>query len=313
MSALSLEGEVGPMNNIASIDALRCFLCAARVLNFRRAARAVATTPAAFTQRIQKLEEQLDCQLFVRSTRSVSLTEKGIALIPAAERCVAAAEECERIGRGQAGHQPPPMDLVLGTRQSLGMSWILPRREALMRDRPWLNMHLYFSSAPELHELVRSMQIDCAVTSLACADAKLESINLHREDYLFVASSELLAARPIRCPDDAGQLTLIDTTPLQPLFRYFRDAQEGAPSLRFAASSWVGDIAAVRHEILRGAGVGVLPAYFVRQDIAARTLTRIFPDAILQHDYLRLVFRASDPKRTILESLADALKSEPLE
>jgi len=298
------------MNNIASIDALRCFLCAARVLNFRRAARAVATTPTAFTQRIQKLEEQLDCQLFVRSTRSVSLTEKGIALIPAAERCVAAAEECERIVRGEAGH--PPMDLVLGTRQSLGMSWLLPQREALMRERPWLNLHLYFSSAPELHELVKSMQIDCAVTSFSCADAKLQSINLHREDYVFVASVERLAAHPFQSAEDAPRHTLVDTTPLQPLFRYFRDAQKGGELLRFAGTSWVGDIAAVRHEIVRGAGVGVLPAYFVRQEIAAHKLARIFPDVILQHDYLRLVFRASDPKRAIFESLAGDLKSDPL-
>lgn len=299
------------MNNIASIDTLRCFLCAARVLNFRRAARAVATTPTAFTQRIQKLEEQLDCQLFVRSTRSVSLTERGLALIPAAERCVAAAEECERIGRGEAaGH--PPMDLVLGARQSLGMSWLLPQREELMRERPWLNLHLFFSSAPELHELVKTMQIDCAITSFPCADAKLESLNLHREDYVFVASSDLLAARPLLCPDDAARHALIDTTPLQPLFRYFRDAQEGGDSLRFAGSSWVGDIAAVRYEILRGAGVGVLPAYFAGQDIAARRLARVFPDVVLQHDYLRLVFRAADPKRTILESLADDLRSAPL-
>ncbi len=298
------------MNNIASIDALRCFLYAARALNFRRAARAVATTPTAFTQRIQKLEEQLDCQLFVRSTRSVSLTEKGIALIPAAERCIAAAEECERIGRGQAGH--PPMDLVLGTRQSLGMSWILPQRETLMRERPWLQLHLYFSSAPELHELVKSMQIDGAVTSLGCADGKLESINLHREDYVFVGSSELLAARPFCSAEDAPRHTLIDTTPAQPLFRYFRDAQKGGVPLRFAGGCWVGGVAAVRHEVLRGAGVGVLPAHFVRHDIAARKLTRIFPDVVLQHDYLRLVFRSSDPKRAILESLADDLKNEPL-
>ena len=44
---------------LPSIDSLRCFQAAARLLNFRAAARSVALTPAALGQRIQKLEEQL--------------------------------------------------------------------------------------------------------------------------------------------------------------------------------------------------------------------------------------------------------------
>src|SRR5689334_25354523 len=63
-----------------SFESLRCFLAAARLLNFRNASRAVALTPAAFGQRIRQLEEQLGVELFARTTRSVSLTERGIAL-----------------------------------------------------------------------------------------------------------------------------------------------------------------------------------------------------------------------------------------
>ncbi len=44
---------------LPSIDSLRCFEAAARTLQFRSAARAVALTPTAFGQRIQKLEEPL--------------------------------------------------------------------------------------------------------------------------------------------------------------------------------------------------------------------------------------------------------------
>ena len=45
---------------------------------------AVALTPAAFGQRIKQLEEQLGTSLFHRTTRSVRLTESGLALLPAA-------------------------------------------------------------------------------------------------------------------------------------------------------------------------------------------------------------------------------------
>src|SRR3954463_5446158 len=79
---------------LPSIDSLRCFEAAARLLNFRAAARAVALTPAALGQRIQKLEEQLGVSLFRRTTRSVTLTEAGLSLLPYAEQCLTTAREC---------------------------------------------------------------------------------------------------------------------------------------------------------------------------------------------------------------------------
>src|SRR4051812_23791203 len=102
------------MAALSSLDNLRCFLAAARALNFRRAARSVALTPTAFSQRIRQLEEQLGVQLFVRSTRSITLTELALTLIPAAERCLEAARDCERVGTTTSGH--PAMDMTIGTR-----------------------------------------------------------------------------------------------------------------------------------------------------------------------------------------------------
>ena len=109
---------------LPSLDSLQCFERAARLLNFRQAARAVSLTPAAFGQRIQKLEDQMGVKLFVRTTRSVHLTEAGAALLEPAERCLRLAEETMRVARGES--MPPPMDLTLGTRHELGLSWICP-------------------------------------------------------------------------------------------------------------------------------------------------------------------------------------------
>src|SRR5262249_41747683 len=138
---------------LPSIENLRCFLAAARLLNFRKAARSCALTPAAFGQRIKHLEVELGVALFARTTRSVMLTEAGIALVSHAERVLVAADECARAARGETG--PPPMELVLGTRHELGVSWILPQYDRLTRDRPWLTLHLYFGSGSDLLLRVR--------------------------------------------------------------------------------------------------------------------------------------------------------------
>lgn len=298
------------MASLPSIENLRCFLEAARALNFRKAARAVALTPTAFGARLKQLEDQVGAQLFVRTTRSVSLTETGLSLVPLAERCVGAAEACAQVQRN-AG-EPPAMVMTLGTRQELGLSWVLPMRRTLLRSRPWLELHLHVSSGPDLLLRLRTMEIDCAITSTPIGDPRLDALQLHREDYALVAAPKLLATTPLRRAEDARAHTLLDISADLPLFRYFRDSVAGGDEWRFQRGSWLGGIAAIRSEALDGAGVAVLPEYFVRRDLAAKKLVRLLPRVTIAHDYFRLVFRAADPRRAVFESLAKELAAHPL-
>jgi LysR family glycine cleavage system transcriptional activator len=295
---------------LPSVDALRCFVSAARLLNFRKAARTMSVTPAAFGQRIRHIEDDLGVALFKRTTRSVLLTEAGTSLLPYAERCIAAATDCARVARGDVG--PPPMDLVLGTRHELGVSWILPQLDKLERERPWMKLHLYFGSGPDLLHTVRTLEIDCAVTSTRFMDPKLDSVRLHREDYVFVGQTALLRKTPFRRPDHAARHVLLDISGELPLFRYWQDAPSAGGRLPFARYTWLGAIAAIRHRALAGAGVAVLPEYLVRKDIAKKRLAVILPRVKPLHDYFRLIFRADSPNRAIYDSLAASLSKEPL-
>jgi len=295
---------------LPSIDDLRCFAAAARLLNFRAAARAVALTPAALGQRIQKLEGELGVTLFRRTTRSVALTEAGLALVPFAEKCLAAARECVRAARGETG--PPPMEITLGTRQELGMSWIVPQLEGISRRFPSLDLHLYFGSGRDLLLRVRTMEIDCAVTSSRFSDPKLDSICLHREDYVFVGAAALLRRSPLTAPAHAAAHALLDESADLPLYRYFRDARGGPDRLAFGRVVQLGGIEAIRRRVAEGAGVAVLPAYLVAPDLKRRALRRLFPGVELLHDHFRLVFRADDARRPMFERLAETMLEVPL-
>lgn len=295
--------------NLPSVDSLRCFVAAAKFLNFRQASRAVALTPAAFGQRIKQLEEQLGAQLFVRTTRSVRLSAAGLALLPVAQRALASMEECTR-AIGSAA-ELPPMEIVLGTRHELGLSWILPQMDRFKKDIPSLEIHLYFGSGPDLVNRVRTMQIDCAVTSTRLADPKLEALRLHREDYVFVATPDLLRRVPFAKPEDAAAHTLIEIGDDLPLFRYWRDAPKGVP-LTFAKLARMGTIEAIRQRILAGAGVGVIPKYLVEADLEAKRLRVVLPKVTPLHDYFRLVIRADDARRPAFEALAQSMASFPL-
>lgn len=295
--------------NLPSVESLRCFAAAAKFLNFRAASRAVALTPAAFGQRIKQLEDQLGAQLFVRTTRSVRLSTAGLALLPAAQRALASMEECTRAVK--ATGTLPPMDLVLGTRHELGLSWILPQVDRLKALFPSIELHLYFGSGPDLVNRVRTMQIDCAVTSTRLADPKLEGLRLHREDYVMVAAPSLLAKKPLASPEDAKHHTLIEISDDLPLLRYWRDAPKGQ-DLQFAKLGRFGTIEAIRQRVVAGAGIGVLPKYLVQADLDAKRLRIVLPKVVPLHDYFRLVVRADDARRSVFDALAKSMSEVPL-
>ncbi|KGE72236.1 HTH-type transcriptional activator IlvY [Spirochaeta lutea] len=75
------------------IHELQCFLILAETLNFSRAAGISNITPSALSRIIKRLEESLGTELFVRSKRSVRITESGRRFIDVAHGIVQQVEE----------------------------------------------------------------------------------------------------------------------------------------------------------------------------------------------------------------------------
>ncbi len=295
---------------IPSNESLRCVVAAAHTLHFRKAARQVALTPAAFGQRIKQLEELYRVPLFTRTTRSVALTKEGLALLPQAEAALTSLEACARAARGDAG--PSRQEIILGTRHELGMSRLIPQYDKLVKERPWMELHFYFGSGSDLLLRLRTLEIDCAVTSTRLSDPKLHALQIHREDYVLCASKTLLAKKPFTKAEHAKEHTLIDISPDLPLFRYWKDAPQGGDRLNFEGMVSFGGIDAIRARVLAGAGVAVLPLYLVQGDLKKGTLKEVLPNVKPVHDWFRLVFRANDPRRPLFESLAESLRGEAL-
>ena len=240
---------------LPDLGSLDCFVTAARLLNFRQAAEQVSLTPAALGKRIQNLELQLGAPLFHRTTRHVQLTERGLAFLPFATKLLEDGRGCIRAGRGEVG--PVSMEMVIGSRHELGLSWVLPMFDSFDRAYPHITFHLYIGSGPDLELRVRTNELDCAITSRPQNDPKLHGIRLLREDYLFVASPKLLKKSPLVKADDAEGHTLLDSQRSLPLFEYWRSAARGGGHLSFERIVVLGTIAAIRDQVISGRGVAV--------------------------------------------------------
>ena len=90
-----------------ALDGVEAFLSVAQHRSFRRAATELRVTPSAISQAIRALEARIGAALFIRTTRSVGLTEAGTRFLsrakPAFEELVAASEVARDLGQRPAG------------------------------------------------------------------------------------------------------------------------------------------------------------------------------------------------------------------
>jgi LysR family transcriptional regulator, glycine cleavage system transcriptional activator len=295
------------MESRLDLDMLAAFVAAAELGSFRAAAQAEFITAAALGKRIQTLEAQLGGALFARTSRQITLTPQGAALLPRARRLLHEAQECLREGAQGVAHE-----LTLGTRHELGMSWLLPMRHALAAAQPQVLLHYYFGAVADLERRLLEHRLDAIVTSHEPATARLEGILLHREDYTFVAAPALLAQRALSCGEDALGHALIDIDEGLPLFGYCQFDARRHPPLRFMQRRYMGTIEAVRALVLAGEGVAVLPSYFVAEQLAAGQLVRVLPELPLGHDHFRLWHREGSPHRAAFEAMAGVMREAHL-
>src|SRR5918999_63393 len=93
-------------DHFPGIRALRTLEAAARHLNFTRAADELGLTPAAVSHQIKEIEDQLGITLFIRTSRTVQLTQAGSLFHDAAIEALGtlgrAVTKARKLARGRA-------------------------------------------------------------------------------------------------------------------------------------------------------------------------------------------------------------------
>src|SRR6202042_2291102 len=90
-----------------ALDGVEAFLSVAQHRSFRKAAAELGVTPSAISQAVRTLEARVGAALFIRTTRSVGLTEAGERFLsqakPAFEELVAASGVARGLGQRATG------------------------------------------------------------------------------------------------------------------------------------------------------------------------------------------------------------------
>lgn len=123
------------------------FLAVAREGSFARAGDRLGIGRSSVSRNVQKLEAQLDARLFLRTTRSTSLTREGELFYancqPGVERIVQAIEEMRELRNG-----PPRGHLRISSTTGFGRAIVAPLLHGFNEKYPDITLELLLNDHP---------------------------------------------------------------------------------------------------------------------------------------------------------------------
>ena len=194
------------MTRLPSLNGLRAFEAAARHLSFTNAATELNVTQTAISHQIRRLEEELGVRLFIRQNRALALTPEAAQYLPG----VRAAFNDLRFATDQLLRKDNENVLTVSTLASLAAKWLLPRLPAFQEAHPGIDVRITTSTA-----LVdfKSGGVDAAIRYGRGHWPGLRADWLMADELFPVCSPALITGnRPLRCPEDLAQQTLLHTS-----------------------------------------------------------------------------------------------------
>ena len=275
-------------SKLPSLKGLQAFEVVSRHLSFARAADELNVSPAAVSQQIKLLEENLNIQLFSRTTRALSLSNRGREALPFISDAFEKLNKANTLLRQEKSKNIITVSVV----PSFGSRWLLPRLEKFLIQNPDITVHI--DSRNELADFTTD-GVDIAIRQGLGDYPDLECELLISDCAFVVCSRHLLEnGEPYRSPKDLigknllhvnWRIEMQDGPSWETWARYH--SVEGVDTTignRFSM-----DDMSVRAAI-GGLGFALETHAFVADDLAAGRLVRALPEKYdmptLYHHYV---------------------------
>ncbi|HTP96743.1 MAG TPA: LysR substrate-binding domain-containing protein [Burkholderiales bacterium] len=193
-----------PGPRLPSLDLLKGFEAAARLLSFTKAGEELFLTQSAVSRQIQELESQLGVALFQRRHRSLALSDAGKTLYPVAAQVLASMRSITERLRVAPGRRT----LAVTTTQSFASLWLIPRLAGFTRTHPEVDVRI--SADSRVLDLERD-GLDVAIRHGPASLAGPNAVRLFGERVFPVCSPKLAKdpRRPLREPQDLRHHVLL--------------------------------------------------------------------------------------------------------
>ncbi len=238
---------------------------------FTKASKALGLSQSALSQKIAKLEEQLQTTLVTRKPRGIDITPSGIELLIYAKSIL----EQEEAFLGQYNQYDNELkgQLRIATFSSIMRSLIIPKLSGFMKNNPLVDVEFIVAEVVELEDILKSNRADLIILDYTPQIAKCEKKVIGQEEYVIIES-----VKHIDIPDiyfDHGAHDNATET-------YFNFQGEKFSKRR----GFMGDVYGIIDGVSLGLGRAVMSKHMIDRDKRFKILKkkkRYFRDLVLCH------------------------------
>jgi DNA-binding transcriptional LysR family regulator len=255
---------------------LSAFLAVAQQGGFRAAARVLGSSPSAISHAVAGLESRLKVQLFLRTTRNVSLTAAGKRfadeLLPAVAQIGRAVEALSELsdrpsGKIRINADPGAAEQVMDT-------FILPFLAA------YPEMEIEIADEKRLIDIAKD-GFDCGIRvgNLVAGDMVAVPVTAPQHHIVVASPDYLAAAAPISTPADLVQHSCIQLRmPSGNLYRWEFERNGEAVEIETAGRLVLTNSRLILSAVQAGLGLGYVNRWAARQALAERRVVQLLPE-----------------------------------
>ncbi|MBL4953333.1 LysR family transcriptional regulator [Neobacillus sp. OS1-32] len=173
---------------IGKLDLYRIFNVVSRNKSFSKAAQELYMTQSAISQSISKLENELDIQLFYRTSKGVELTNEGNLLYEHVDSAIGMIDVAE--GKLLEFKQLKIGELRIGVGDTISRYFLLPYLEKFHFRYPGIKLTILNGTSTEICTFIKSGRADLGICNLPIQDEHIQAIPCKEIQDIFVCGEK---------------------------------------------------------------------------------------------------------------------------
>lgn len=271
------------------------------------AGRELGMTPAAASAALQRLEKKLDCLLFARSTRQMTLTEEGHLFIESGRQALTILDNASNALADNRGELKGELRIALPS--DLGRNIVRAWLDEFAQTAPELKLTLFFGD--QMTDIIANN------VQLALRYGQLEDSNLMRRQLAMMPRVAVASPAYIQRhgspthPKDLGhhQILLLNRGG-EPWHKWRFSHKEKQYEVDVTGSKICNDGAVIKDWALAGEGIAYKSWFDVAKEVHQGKLVLLFADQIAERIPLQLVYLQTDYPSHKVRTVIDFLKQK---
>lgn len=267
---------------------LQAFYEIAKSSSFSEAAKNLYVTQSAVSQRLSKLEEELETSLIIRDTSGLILTNEGEELFLYCQS--QSSLEDELIHKIQGRSQGLSGTYRVGTYASILRSVVIPSLSKFMKENPRVKIQ-FFSYGPfDLENALKRAEVDMAIADFSMHNSKIAESRLGNEEFVGIEPKNY----------DLTEDVYLDHSPRDVATSDFFSFQ-GMKNHKYQRS-FMGDVYGIIDGVKLGLGKAIMSRHLVGESkkIVIKEYKKNYYRPVLAHYYKR-VFHTELHNRVLTE------------